>query len=164
MSYPALQIANEFIKLGIENNKPITQIHLLKFLYFANAAYLVFEGERLIEEDFLAWEFGPVIREVYAYTRLYGANPIQEEIPPYKDNENIDELSIQYIQETYKIFSNKAPFDLVAITHAIGGAWYIVFNSGSMVEEIEDEDIIAEYKTKDIFDPYKKNKINYIFV
>ena len=151
MSYPALQIANEFIKLGIENNKPITQIHLLKFLYFANASYLAFEDERLIDEDCLAWEFVSVIRE-------YGANPIQEEIPPYKKKQMIDKLALKYIQETYKIFSKKDWFDLGAITHAAGGAWYIVFNSGSMVEEIEDKDIISEYKTKDIFDPYKKIK------
>lgn len=49
--------------------KECTKLKALKLLYLIYEKYLKETGEFLFEEDFLAWEFGPVAKS--AYSKLY---------------------------------------------------------------------------------------------
>jgi uncharacterized phage-associated protein len=74
--YPASAIALEFVKKGIQENKPVTQMKIQKLLYFAQGFYLAQYGSPLISESFQAWEYGPVIPEIYSTFKIYGSSPI----------------------------------------------------------------------------------------
>ncbi len=76
-SYPALDIANTLISLAIINRRSLTQISILKLLYFMNGYYLVNNRIPLIKERFEACGFGPVLRNLYEDNlSIHGANPI----------------------------------------------------------------------------------------
>ena len=76
MPYPALAIANEFIKVARERNKQLTPMELLKLVYFAHGWYLALSGVPLINEPVQAWRFGPVIPSIYHAFKRYGSGPI----------------------------------------------------------------------------------------
>src|SRR5205823_13456997 len=76
MPYPALAIANEFIKTATEKGKQLTPMELLKLVYFAHGWCLAISGKPLINEPIQAWRFGPVIPRIYHAFKRYGSGPI----------------------------------------------------------------------------------------
>lgn len=54
----------------------LTNLKLQKLLYYAQGVYLAINGKPLFNEDILAWEHGPVIREVYNEYKSNGKSPI----------------------------------------------------------------------------------------
>lgn len=82
-------------------------------------------GSELFDDDFVAWQFGPVIEDVYFKYCGFGASPI------YRIYNIL--VSIQYKKIMDKIIEEKRelpPWDLVEETHKVGGAWEITFNGG----------------------------------
>jgi uncharacterized phage-associated protein len=78
MVYPAKLIAYAFVKRGIEDQKPVTQMQLQKMVYFAHGYHLAKHNQPLVEEIFEAWKFGPVIRSIYDEFKSFGNIPITE--------------------------------------------------------------------------------------
>ena len=78
MAYPASLIAQLFVKKGIEEGNPITQMKLQKVVYFAHGLYLGSQRKPLIKESFQAWKFGPVVPDIYHTYKLYGSAPITD--------------------------------------------------------------------------------------
>jgi uncharacterized phage-associated protein len=76
-----IQVANFFIKKGIDEGKHISPMKLQKLLYFAYGWYWAIENKRLFNEQFEAWKYGPVVNIVYARTKSYGAGPITDTLP-----------------------------------------------------------------------------------
>lgn len=48
--------------------KKLSSVKLQRLCYYTQAWYLVWEDEPLFEEEFYAWEFGPICKELYAAT------------------------------------------------------------------------------------------------
>ncbi|MGN8497338.1 Panacea domain-containing protein [Helicobacter pylori] len=86
----ALDAAKILINLSLDNQKPITNLKLQKMLYIAQAE----SDSKLIKEDFQAWDYGPVIPDVYRNFCINGSTPItkREEIPNNIDREKEKEL------------------------------------------------------------------------
>lgn len=76
MPFPALAIANEFIRLAHEKNRQLTPMELGKLVYFAQGWSLAIRNAPLINEPIQAWKFGPVIPSVYHAFKRYGSGPI----------------------------------------------------------------------------------------
>ena len=88
MAYPASFIANGFLTRAIQEGNLITQMKLQKILYFAQGLHLATYGTPLIQENFQAWKFGPVIPEIYQIYKFYGSEPITD--TTLADNVNRD--------------------------------------------------------------------------
>ena len=58
-------VANWFIERGINEEYPLTHIEVQKLLYFAHGWMLGIHGEPLVEGNWEAWRYGPVLRDVY---------------------------------------------------------------------------------------------------
>jgi uncharacterized phage-associated protein len=78
----AAGVANEFLELGQNENglPPIDQMKLQKLLFYAHAWYLALNDMPLFDEDFEAWSWGPVIRDVYYQTKDFGRAPVSKEL------------------------------------------------------------------------------------
>lgn len=73
----ALAVANYLLDLGEYDRIKITPLKLQKLLYFCYAWYAGNTGEELFPEDIEAWQYGPVIPEVYREFRECGRDPIR---------------------------------------------------------------------------------------
>ena len=65
MSYNVLDVADYVIKYCNNHNMPISNLKLQKILYFVQAAFLSIQGFPCFPDDFVAWNYGPVIPAVY---------------------------------------------------------------------------------------------------
>ena len=77
--YSAQCVANFLINECNRQNVPITNLKLQKLLYFVQGEYVRSYNERLIDDDFYAWQLGPVVPEVYYKFAIYSSSPIPEQ-------------------------------------------------------------------------------------
>ena len=75
-------IANWFLnenrrQMNFEDSEYITNLKLQKLLYYAQGHYLAEQNTPLFNENFLAWEHGPVIRKIYDKYKTNGAKGIE---------------------------------------------------------------------------------------
>lgn len=135
--YNVLDIAQYIIERCNSKNIAISNLKLQKILYFVQAEFLVSKGQPCFDEEIEAWDFGPVVPEVYYAYRMYGSANIpyvakrrtfRKILPKDKKllNEIIDECSkysasalveITHHQtpwlEAYKHFDNRIKLDSI---------------------------------------------------
>ena len=124
---------------------------LQKLLYFCVGWYSVFadtDNDWLIENDFEAWPYGPVIPRVYHSVSSYRDMPITKKIRDwnihnrYNNKENSDEV-IRQVLEKYGHFSD---WQLSNITHLEGSPWSkTISESEGYIGAIIDRNKIKEY-------------------
>ncbi len=74
--YSVLLVAKYIIKYCNEKNYSVSNLKLQKLLYFAQAEFLVSTGSPCFPEEIEAWDFGPVVPEVYHRYKVYGSSNI----------------------------------------------------------------------------------------
>lgn len=126
--YTATDIAVFTVNLCIDDGKPISNLQLQKILYFIQREYMkTNDGACLFGDDFQAWQYGPVIPEVYRKFSIWGGDKITSRINvDHKAPEAKDREIIVSVIEKYR---EKYPWDLVDETHAEGTPWKITMDS-----------------------------------
>lgn len=119
--------------------KDYSQLELLKTIYLVYAEYLKKYDEKLFEEDFEAWDHGPVIRSIYDKSKKYK----NKKIDKYQGD---DELKMQILSRKRKIKNYDKVLEIVDytlnkykdlniwnkrdLTHIKGGAWDKTYKEG----------------------------------
>lgn len=137
--YSAVEIAQFIITFCTNIGAPVSNLQLQKILYYLQVHFAK-NGKRLYEEDIYAWQYGPVIPEIYYLFSGYGAckiaNRYQTNIEPDVQRE-IEPIIQRLIQIS--------PWNLVEMTHEIGGPWYVAYNDGLGVNSIIDfENLVTD--------------------
>ena len=84
--YKAIDIARYVIYYCNQNSYSISNLKLQKLLYFIQAHFLLEKDEECFTDNIEAWDFGPVIPNVYYEYKLYGSI----NIPNQKIYEELD--------------------------------------------------------------------------
>ena len=121
-----------------------TNLELQKILYIAHMIYLGNENEPLIIESFEAWDYGPVIPELYQHVKGFGANPVKNvfhsvALPDQNSSES------DYLKRTVDALKNAKASHLVGFTHREGSAWSKAYSVGKRGVVISDQSILGEY-------------------
>lgn len=129
--YNVLDVARYVINYENQKGNKISNLKLQKLLYFIQALFLITEPyEPCFKEDIEAWDFGPVIPEVYHEFKSYG----NRNIPPVKqyydfsdgfwrasqkiyDEDIIWDEDKGLIDSVLDQFKDYSASDLVSITH-----------------------------------------------
>ncbi len=74
--YRALSVARYIIERCHSKNRSISNLKLQKILYFVQAEFLVSRGHPCFAEQIEAWDFGPVVPEVYQKYKIFGSSNI----------------------------------------------------------------------------------------
>ncbi|MGF7206720.1 putative phage-associated protein [Skermanella aerolata] len=136
----AAAVANEFLALGrLEPSAPpIDQMKLQKLLFYAHAWHLALHDQALFEEDFEAWPWGPVVRDIYSQTRKYGKNPVSEELMELqRTGDNVLDYTFviphidvretkEFIRQIWDVHKSYSGVQLSNSTHAPGEPWTII--------------------------------------
>jgi len=118
-TYKAEDIAKYLIFLASQENQEkeregITHLKLQKILYFAQVYYLVNFGKPIFNEEIEAWEFGPVIPDVYKEFKEHKNKPIIIK----EDKSTITEEDKEILKKVWDIFGGYSTSRLVDIVHA----------------------------------------------
>lgn len=147
--YPASLIAQEFVKRGIKEGQFVTQMKVQKMVFFAHGYHLAIYNKPLINENFEAWKYGPVVKSIYDDLKFYGSGLITDcdhfqSLDPKRSYELTYSAkdSIDYTWEMMKNFTASA---LSNWTHQVGSPWDMAYNTKRNVP-IDDKVICAYFE------------------
>ncbi len=131
------QVANEFLRLSDDEPEfgPIDPMKLQKLLFYAHAWHLAFGKGPLFENDFEAWPWGPVVRDVYAQTRQFGRGRVKAKIWEFRKGragfdiaipDGVDDDLKPFIRSVWNALKAYSGIQLSNSTHATGEPWTIV--------------------------------------
>ena len=161
MAYRSVEIANKFLYLALQENprKGLTQMQLQKLVYFAHGWNWAINREQLISDRLEAWPYGPVYRELYDHTRLFGLEPIKRLLTPddhpFEALNGINASPSAYSAETserenevikrvWRKYGKMSGIDLSKITHLNGTPWTETILKKGKNSEIDNE-ILKKY-------------------
>ncbi len=111
--YQALDIAKYLIHCAnLEEDDLITNLKLQKLLYYAQGFHLALFDSPLFSSAIYAWQYGPVVPEVYHEYKQYSCNSLPDslnfnpEIIESEDRELIDEVYSVYGKYTGTVLAN----------------------------------------------------------
>jgi uncharacterized phage-associated protein len=114
--HQASDIAKYFIYCtNLEEDGVITNLKLQKLLYYAQGFHLALFDLPLFSEDIIAWQYGPVVPEIYRKYKNYTRNPLPEPID--FNPEIINSETRELIDEVYQVFGKYTGTALVNLTH-----------------------------------------------
>ena len=119
----------------------LTNLHMQKVLYVGHMLHLGRTGTPLFVERFEAWEYGPVVPQLYRYAKAYKSGPI----PPFH-GKSFEAGSAQYraVEDAYALTRLMTPGQLIQCLHKPGGAWEKHYEPGGG-GTIQNSDIIEEF-------------------
>ena len=136
MSYEVVHIAKYIINKCTIDQHPISNLQLQKILYCIQRDFL--KNDMLaFDDDFEAWQFGPVIPEVYYLFCGFGAIRIQMKY-------DLD-IGSDYAALINPIIERKRllnPWDWSEDINATGKAWDKVYSNGSGNHKIIPKQIV----------------------
>lgn len=136
----ANDVANFFIEVGSYNdNTEMTNARINKLLYFAQGWHLALKGTPLFNEDFEAWDYGPIINSIYQKYKSHKKGLITKP----DDDFSIDDISeddFEFLSDVFTFYVNDSTYALIKETHKKDSPWERVYACG-MNNKINKEDI-----------------------
>lgn len=123
--YTALDFAKYIVKKCIDDGHPISNLQLQKILFYIQKDFLK-RDQLAFCDEIEAWQFGPVVPNVYYHYCGYGAMPITH-TSEYSSLDNVIVRSVDPIVEDKRKLS---PWTMVAETHKPDGAWDRIYRNG----------------------------------
>lgn len=121
----------------------LTNAGMQKVLYVAHMLHLGRTGEPLFDDQFEAWDFGPVVPRLYQHNKPYKRSPI----PAFDYCKPFEQCTSQWlaVADAYAFTKHLTAGQLISHTHRVGGAWEKHYNPGEMGCAIPNSDILSEF-------------------
>ena len=152
MQHDPCQVANYFIERSIAEDKPFTPLQIQKLVFFAHAWTLAFHCQPLLEREFEAWTYGPVMPAIYHNLSYYGGSPVTKSILARDIPFNKHEESI--LSQVYDLYGEFDGIQLSAMSHTPGGPWDKIWRKYNRPAVIPDKLI-----EKHFADVYRKRAV-----
>ena len=123
MNHDARAVANVMIQKGLKNKSPLTPLQVIKLTYLCQAWMLGMFEMPIFKQNIEAWEYGPVIDDVYREVKKYGSRPVTDSIKA-KQVRDFDEYETHILDEVYRVYGEMEGLDLSALTHAERSPWF----------------------------------------
>ena len=139
MAFDALAIAHYFLDKARPESKLITPLALQKLVYFAHGWHLALLGQPLINQRVEAWDYGPVIHDIFGEFREFGRSPITRKAirvdsPGFgkvnwcdlrfeEPKLEADEATKKLLDRVWDVYKKFSGIQLSNLTHAAGSPW-----------------------------------------
>lgn len=144
--YDVLTVADAILKIAKSRGKRLTPMQIVKLAYIAYGWYLALADKQLFNNRIEAWQYGPVIPDLYHATKSYGRRPIPfEDIGPEDDIE-LDAEDHAFLSSVVDKYGHMDGIALSYMTHKAGTPWTQVYSPYVRGAEIPNDLIEAHYK------------------
>lgn len=140
----------------ILSKKSYSQLELEKIMYFADCEYLKLYGIPIFFEEFEAWDYGPVIPDVYHKFKHYGREKIKfseeekliscSKMMKFKEYDKVSSV----IDKVIKKYENFTANDLVDETHKPNSPWDLVYKDGLGKNRKIGKCIVKDYVNREL--------------
>lgn len=124
----SLKVANLFLSWANKDGDLITNLKIQKLLYYAQAWHLVYFNRPLFREPIEAWDFGPVVDNVYQAFKTFGCNAIKYK-NTRKESKVFTNNQLEFLRSCYETFIKFSANELVNMTHG-EDPWREAFKKG----------------------------------
>ena len=126
-------VANEMLEIAREEGVTLTPMQLIKLVFFAQGWSLGLRGKRLFAHDVSAWQYGPVVSQVYWAFNKFGRSPINEKATdehglPYRGAFTADERRL--LRSVVRGYGTRYAYTLSNMTHEPGTPWSKTYRPG----------------------------------
>ena len=135
----ALDVAKYIISKCNQEQEPISNLQLQKILYIIQKTFLQI-GSSAFEDDFEAWQIGPVIREVYNQYCGFGGSKIRLSYPDVQVSDEFRKIADFIIISKRKL----EPWQISEEVQKTGGAWDTVYCNGNGDHFVISKDLIRK--------------------
>jgi uncharacterized phage-associated protein len=139
----AVTVANRLLELAKEDGTALTPMQLLKLVYIAHGWMLSIHHRPLISNEIQAWQYGPVIPQLYNTVRSFKSHPVEGPIGT-PGSERLDPEENDIVEQVFRLYGHMTGPALSRITHASGTPWAVTYRPGEFGTEIPN-DIIADH-------------------
>lgn len=136
-------VANRFLDLSRASGDALTPMQLLKLVYIAHGWMLGLHGRPLIRDEVEAWQYGPVIPQLYNAIRRFKSQPVEG--PIRAPSEQLDNVENSIVEQVYNIYGRKSGPALSRLTHQKGSPWDAVYKHGQYGTVIPNDLIEDHY-------------------
>lgn len=124
--YSVIDVANKIVaNTNAEQGDIISNLKLQKLLYYLQGYTLAFYDRPLFEDDFEAWQYGPVVRSAYFHFNKFGAGAIT--LPEGTDIVNFPDALEEVFSQVMREYGQFSAIKLKDMTHD-EMPWATVFN------------------------------------
>ena len=117
----ALEIARFIVNMQREEPAlNISHLKLQKLVFYCQAFHLAEKGKPMFREDVVAWQYGPVIAEVYDAYKKCGNIPISPEVMKDQKSAKTDKIpgeSLSTISSVMEALGHLSPIALMEQSH-----------------------------------------------
>lgn len=145
MSVRTLSVAENLRANSAERGYVVTPMHLIKLAYIAHGYMLAQYDAALLDEDVEAWQYGPVVPNIYRALKAYGNSPVDNQVPGSKPDfsfSNDERAVMRSVVETYGRFRATL---LSTATHMNGSPWHAIWNKRGKSSVIPNDLIRSHY-------------------
>ncbi|HEX8124511.1 MAG TPA: type II toxin-antitoxin system antitoxin SocA domain-containing protein [Allosphingosinicella sp.] len=151
--YDAREVSNFILRVAKEQGRELTQMALLKIVYYAHGWYLASFREPLVRQPIEAWEHGPVVKVVRDAFKSFGKKPITS----YAERVDLEtgeiiavssrlaEKDEKFVREIFQQYARYDALTLSDMTHERNSPWDRVWNTtepvGRLGLRIRNEEI-----------------------
>lgn len=130
--------------LGEESDWKLSPLEYQKILYVAQMIHLGREKRPLFEESFEAWDFGPVVPNLYHELKVFRSGFVTAVAAASTFAFGTSEAFA--IDDAYTMTLHMSAGQLVTYTHRPGGAWEKFYSSGARGAVIPPSAILEEWR------------------
>jgi len=141
MAYKSTLVAKKILNLAAKKAEVLTPMQLIKLVYLSHCWMLGLYRKPLVEEAMEAWQYGPVVPELYSAIKHYRSNPV---LQIDCEDEEVDDEALDIITQVYDKYGSLTGIELSILTHEKGSPWESARNSGSTT--ISNDLIAYHYK------------------
>lgn len=140
-------VANRLLNVAAANGEGLTPMQVLKLVYIAHGWSLALYGRPLIDQEVEAWQYGPVIPDLYRAMRNFRNERVHGPLDlgwgGHAQDLSDDETKL--VDQVYGLYGHMGGIALSRITHAPGTPWAQTYTPGRFGTIIPDEMIAGHY-------------------
>jgi len=144
--YDVLTVADTILKIAKAKGQMLTPMQLVKLTYIAHGWSLALRGKGLFGNRIEAWQYGPVIPDLYRATKFYRRSAIPLEAIGDVEDIRITEQDHNFLLAIFEKYGHLNGISLSYLTHQAGTPWDNVYYPGARGIEIPDSLIAQHYK------------------
>ncbi|MDR2871561.1 MAG: DUF4065 domain-containing protein [Xanthomonadaceae bacterium] len=143
--YDVITVADAILKIAKSQGKSLTPMQLVKLTYIAHGWSLANRKTGLFNNRIEAWQYGPVIPDLYHATKKYGRSKIPQSIIGDPSDVFVSHDDHAFLTGIFNKYKNYDGISLSFITHKAGTPWTQVYQPDLFNIEIPDNLIRQHY-------------------
>lgn len=136
-------VANRFLELAREAGDALTPMQVLKLVYIAHGWMLGLYGRPMIRDEIQAWQYGPVIPDLYDAMKRFRSNPVEGPLSVRLEELTLEEDDV--VKQVYNVYGSHSGPALSRLTHQSGSPWDVSYKPGVFGVRISNDVIEDHY-------------------